>query len=370
MMLVGLWIETGFGESYFCDPSMHKLGRGLRDSNLIFLSQLHGLRGLLSLVVMAYHFNIWFNWSQSTSQLWARAVDGFVVLSGFIITRRVLTNNELPLTTFLLHRLIRLSPIYYLAIAAIITAHFMSGRTSIDILDVSLHFLYAHNFFNRYTQSLDGAFWSVGLEMSLYVTFAIMMSSVRRHSVPLVWLLITSNIVCFLVCVIVRFSSPQFTESLLYGRHLFSRWIQFSAGVWLFLSNGQLLGSNLKRLTWLTLLLGSLLVVVAGKLPFLHNYFWAVIVMVVMNFILSNRSCNFCFSHPVLQWFGTISYPMYLIHGTVFYLFSHFGKKVSSVGLIDKDVLTYVPFGIVFVVAYLIALVESRVIRWLKDFVH
>lgn len=300
----------------------------------------------------------------------ARAVDGFVVLSGFIIARTVLTNDGLSIQKFMLLRLIRLSPSYYLAIAAIISANFVVGRTNVDSVDVLLHLAYSHNFFNDYTQGLDGAFWSVGLEMSLYVTFAILLSIARRSSIPLVWLLIVSNVVCFLICIFVRVYNPEFTESFLYGRHLFSRWITFSAGVWLFLSNGQLLRSNLQRLIWLALAVTTALVLITGKLPFLHNYFWTVIVTLVMNFILSNRPVSAIMSKQPFQWFGTISYPMYLIHGTVFCLCSHFGKTVSFDRLADKNVFVYLSVPIVFAAANVISLVESKVIRVLKGLVR
>jgi peptidoglycan/LPS O-acetylase OafA/YrhL len=330
-----------------------------------FLGQLHGLRGILSIIVVVYHFNIWFNWSTVNLEMLARAVDGFVVLSGFIIARTMLPNIKLSVRNFLLLRWIRLSPTYYIAVAAIVISSWGIGKHSIDFADVTLHILYVHNFFNDYTQGLDGAFWSVGLEMSLYVMFALMVAIVRRFSVSIIWLLIASNILFLFTCLAIRLMAPEFTETFLYGRHLFSRWIQFTLGVWLFLSNG-LLQSYSKCLTWLILLVLSIGVVASGKISFLHNYFWAVIIVLMLNTVLHNKSVSNFLSHRGLQWFGSISYPMYLIHGTVFYLCSSLGGTVPFDGIADKNLFVCLSVGSTFIIAHVLTVIESRSIRLMK----
>jgi peptidoglycan/LPS O-acetylase OafA/YrhL len=331
-----------------------------------FLGQLHGLRGILSIIVMVFHFNIWFNWSTVNLEMLARAVDGFVVLSGFIIARTMLPNIKLSVRNFLLLRWIRLSPTYYIAMAAIVISLWGIGKQSIDFVDVTLHLLYVHNFFDDYTQGLDGAFWSVGLEMSLYVMFALMVAIARRFSVSIVWLLIASNILFLFTCIAIRLMAPEFTETYLYDRHLFSRWIQFTLGVWLFLSNG-LLQSHFKCISWLFLLVVSIGVVASGKISFLHNYFWAVIIVLMLNTVLHNKSISNFLSQRGLQWFGSISYPMYLIHGTVFYLCSSLGGNVPFDGIADKNLFVCLSIGFVFIIAHFLTVIESIFIRLIKS---
>jgi peptidoglycan/LPS O-acetylase OafA/YrhL len=78
--------------------------------------ELDAVRGLAALAIVIYHFRapiLPFGWG---------AVDLFFVLSGYLITTIILVNGRSPgfLTTFYIRRGLRIWPIYYLSILAII----------------------------------------------------------------------------------------------------------------------------------------------------------------------------------------------------------------------------------------------------------
>jgi peptidoglycan/LPS O-acetylase OafA/YrhL len=331
-----------------------------------FLSYLHGLRGVLSVIVLLFHFNLQFRFLNNDLWSMARAVDGFVVLSGYIICRTVLSKPEGG-GKFLLLRLIRLSPVYYFAIFAFLTTDYIINRRSVSFVDVSLHLLYLHNFFNKYTQSIDGAFWSVGLEMSLYFTYAIILAIRRRFNCSLLKVLFVTNLACLLSCVIIRALDPVFTEGRIYGLCLYSRWIQFSVGVYLCLMNGNLFRNPRTVMFWSTLALVSVYMVVTHRTPFLQNYYWAIVVALLMSFILNNKNVQNILANSFLQWIGTISYPMYLIHGTVFLFFASIksNNEILFTGYFgDATLLCSLPIALLL--SHLLSVYERRIIRVLK----
>ena len=79
------------------------------------LGELDGIRGLAALAVVLYHVN-----DRWLPLGWA-SVDLFFVLSGFLITRIILKNGHEPrfLARFYLRRGIRIWPIYYLTLVAL-----------------------------------------------------------------------------------------------------------------------------------------------------------------------------------------------------------------------------------------------------------
>lgn len=333
---------------------------------VIFLSQIHGFRGLLSLIVLCFHFNIVFHVVDFGLEMMARAVDGFVVLSGFIICRTIIGNKRINVVKFVLQRITRLTPSYYFALFSMTASiYFVEGQLS-SIYDFVCHLLYVHNFFFYYTQSIDGAFWSVGLEMSLYLLYSLVLAVAQRLKVPLMHLLVGSNIAFFLLCVVVRAYSPEFTESYLYNRHLFSRWIQFTAGVYLCLVGGNLLASQKKLVFWAIATLVSIFLICTGRFPFMNNFYWSIVFLMILNIVLTNVTVNRVMSISVLQWFGSISYPMYLIHGTVFYLTTYILGVLPFSSNAKLNPVVFLSIPVVFILAHIVTIFEGKCIRFIR----
>lgn len=151
------------------------------------------------------------------------AVDGFMVLSGFLMTyHAVLRAEKEPWTqpktwfTFYIRRYFRISVLYYLLLipAYLLADYFVRWRIAIDNalhisdrpltieqftpLDALLHVTYLFGFFPRYHASTVLPDWSLSLEMQFYFLFPVFMLLAMRFGwlafsllASLVWLVST-----------------------------------------------------------------------------------------------------------------------------------------------------------------------------------
>ncbi len=88
------------------------------------IPELDALRALAALAVVVYHLRPG-DYRLGTTNLGEAAVNGFLVLSGYLITRIILENRDRPgfLGRFYLRRGLRTWPIYYLALLALLAAN-------------------------------------------------------------------------------------------------------------------------------------------------------------------------------------------------------------------------------------------------------
>lgn len=96
------------------------------------LASLQGLRGILACSVVAHHAYCWYfftqsgEWTTGRSMIFARLA-GFGVLqfffvSGFLFWRKLMKRGEIPLGSFYLSRFVRIGPAYYACIGIAIFA--------------------------------------------------------------------------------------------------------------------------------------------------------------------------------------------------------------------------------------------------------
>jgi peptidoglycan/LPS O-acetylase OafA/YrhL len=165
------------------------------------LDLLDGLRGLAIGLVLVYHLHeyiprLWPGQSafgegpylaHAMGFLWV-GVDLFYVLSGFFIGYAVLRPVEWKPGKFLLNRVTRILPAYYVSMALVIIllqpAMLTSNRGWVDIL---LHVLMVHQLQQWTMFSINGPYWTLGIEFSFYLLM-IAMAPAWRH--PRGWALI------------------------------------------------------------------------------------------------------------------------------------------------------------------------------------
>jgi peptidoglycan/LPS O-acetylase OafA/YrhL len=175
--------------------------------------ELDGLRGLAALAVVGYHLKReWFPYG------WA-AVDLFFVLSGFLITSIILRDGHHPgfLRRFYLRRGLRIWPIYYLTILALILAN------ALRLLPVRCHWAGLWPYLT-YTQNLPDYWggrspvlhpwlrhtWTLAIEEQFYLLWpALVLLAGRRRVVPLA-------LACLVATVAARLGGIKMT--LLLGR--------------------------------------------------------------------------------------------------------------------------------------------------------
>ena len=143
---------------------------------------LDGIRGLAILMVMAYH--LWQDVPAVTgldrfvasgvSFLWT-GVDLFFVLSGFLITRILYFNRESPryFQSFYARRILRIFPLYYLALFLVLGLPWLLGRPLVDASPAwfVVHVSNFYTVFHHYPRRIVAHFWSLAIEEQFYLVW-------------------------------------------------------------------------------------------------------------------------------------------------------------------------------------------------------
>ena len=166
---------------------------------------LYGFRALMVLFVCNYH--IWQQgWLGQYARLgsltldwdfWTRSsyvfVDGMMLLSGFLLylpyARQRLTGEPAPgFRRFYGNRLARIVPSYLLSVLLILFLIALPGGAYRDAAasnkDILTHLTFTFTFFRDtylYTP-LNGALWTVAIEMQFYLIFPVLVLAMRRHA--------------------------------------------------------------------------------------------------------------------------------------------------------------------------------------------
>ncbi|HIP38195.1 MAG TPA: acyltransferase [Desulfocapsa sulfexigens] len=124
----------------------------------VFCSSLHWLTNLQCRIIMHG----------------ALGVDIFIILSGYLLATSRLRNPQVHWFSFLRKRIWRIFPLYWFALAAILTLETVIGSSeeSLNLPSVLYHLAGLHGF-TSYIFDLQGAWWFVTLILQLYLLFPV-----------------------------------------------------------------------------------------------------------------------------------------------------------------------------------------------------
>lgn len=157
------------------------------------IGYIDGLRAVAVLSVIAHHaakYNVFLSagaWQHSLYE-GAHGVDLFFVISGFCLSYPTLVRirnegkSSFDVARYLAHRLIRILPPYYFAIAfcwllLLLALHYQwvnpfgTGRPDLNAVEVLRQMVFA----DRGTQLLNGSFWSLAVEFRWYFLFPLVL---------------------------------------------------------------------------------------------------------------------------------------------------------------------------------------------------
>ncbi len=152
--------------------------------------------GVGSLAIISSHL-----WPSTFFFGWTR-VDLFFVLSGYLITRIVLTHGEGTrfLTRFWARRALRTWPVYYLALAVVCAAMHWTGKTP-TWNALLLHISFSHNICYTWSDkapSLDPSLlhtWALAVEEQFYVIWPVVARLISRRLItPLITFIILTSV--------------------------------------------------------------------------------------------------------------------------------------------------------------------------------
>ncbi|NOQ63298.1 MAG: acyltransferase family protein [Methyloprofundus sp.] len=158
----------------------------------VHIKGLNGLRAMAALAVFANHYGqiIFVDQTLGYFDLGVLLENGnvavslFFTLSGFLLSlpfwSHLLFATACPkTTTYLLHRLARIAPAYYLCLTLLIC--FENGwQFALSHPDVVLHYMFLFNFTEFSIFSINSVFWTLAVEMQFYFLLPLLFIILRK----------------------------------------------------------------------------------------------------------------------------------------------------------------------------------------------
>lgn len=338
-----------------------------------YIPELQGLRGLAVLGVVFYHCHprLEGTWLYYGS-LWGWAgVNLFFVLSGFLITSILLESRDRPhyFRNFYARRALRIWPVYLLVLAVCyLNAPWFIGPGVWDAVKTApwwAYLLFLQNLFHLALPPAISQTWSLAIEEQYYFLWAPVVRFLRKP-----WMLAIVLFCALIGSPLMRHSHHAWTTPTHTLIHL--------DGIAL----GSLLAIGLYTLrwgrrTWLFLGIGALVAgiaaaaTVAGGTAFLDSALAIGFAGAVLASIAStgaHNPLNALLRRGPLEFYGRISYGLYMIHIMTFIYFGWFDLKMDRYG--TEGNLAVVAFRLATSTAVATLLwygFESRILR-LKRF--
>jgi peptidoglycan/LPS O-acetylase OafA/YrhL len=301
----------------------------------IHLYFLDSLRGIAALWVVLFHaeagghlaaltayFPGWLTLSLFQSGHLGVAV--FFVLSGFVIAHS-LRNASMDFAffqNFILRRLLRLSPPYYVAIVFVLIANILSSSIKSEPLlfldqPFSIERLLAHL---GYVQTLlgftgfDSVYWTLGLEMQFYIVFCTLIGCshwLERSGKP------GTRLTFGLAAIVAALFPMGIVDHQGLDATFLPLWVSFLLGVFAYWAWKRRLKPIFFYLYAISLLIPSIVQQSMFEIA-------AILIAILLLEVGRGNRMQSWLNHSWLQFLGRISYSLYLIHnplsGIIFFV--------------------------------------------------
>jgi peptidoglycan/LPS O-acetylase OafA/YrhL len=297
-------------------------------TNTKYIPALDGIRGLAILMVLGFHY---LGQHAVFSKGWA-GVDLFFVLSGYLITKRLMENKERSdrYAKFYKNRVLRIFPLYYLVLILLFSYALIKNEYFFEFKNAVAFFLFfqnwafiikglSHEIFLPHT-------WSLAVEEQFYLVWPLVLYSFykTKHFKSVLWLLLAAIPVARCIS---YFINPHYTPTYLY---YFNTFYRIDTIIW-----GALIYFIVPKEHNFTLLkraaLISFALLMAGLFlfkntrntgPFFSTIGYTLIACIFTLVIYRTVNWPQCaiavfFNNTFLRKIGKISYGLYLIHWPV-----------------------------------------------------
>ena len=297
------------------------------------INGLDGIRGVAIILILIWHYltcqihihhNILLFIKKITLLSWS-GLDLFFVLSGFLITRILIINqnSENLFRTFYLRRICRIFPLYYFLLGTFIILRYLVPKSLIWLFNEPLPLWAYITFTQNYIMGINNTYgphwlsstWSLAIEEQFYLFLPLIIKFYDNKKLPFLFILL------ILISPILRlhyssFGSYVYTlcraDSLMSGALL--AFILTNKHYMIFCKRN----INNFMLIFIALFLGIMVLAdrynsVGGVFNHLWlSWFYAIFILIVVsdeNFWFSK-----IFNNRILVWFGLRSYAIYLLH--------------------------------------------------------
>ncbi len=297
---------------------------------------LDACRGMAVFAVTAYHMS-GFGLLPASSPFdgWLACgmfgVDFFYVLSGFFITQAVLGPRVWDPGNFLRARVSRIYPAYIGSLLIVLVFKFLTGHAFgiVMLINVLLHLTMLHNIVPGVGDSLNGVYWTLGVEFPFYMLM-LALAPLLRSSRRAFWL---ASLGMVGLCLLWResiylFLSPVGLARFFAATQLPGALDAFAmGGIAAALHRNQALQERLGKLRWLILACGLFWMVFCLRYFISHaGYYWEDWLSVVLwrgcfaiGCAIVTLACakmrnTHAMRYSGLPWLGKISFSLYLYH--------------------------------------------------------
>ncbi|MBC8053227.1 MAG: acyltransferase [Sphingobacteriaceae bacterium] len=271
----------------------------------------------------------------------------FLILSGFLIHYNYISYNyiskDVKFNTLLFYnkRFWRIYPPYLLAL--IIFGIFYEASLS----DWFHHLFMIHNLRNEFIYSINPSFWSLALEVQLYLIYPLFLFLYHKFGYKRSFL-ITAAISFSLVMARIVVDIEKTT----YIKSVFSYWIIWTSGAYLahlYYHKKRLIAINFTHLIVLSL---SLILL---RLTVVHHYFspylFTLLFILLIDWILHTEIAKTKI-YSIIETIGLCSYSLYLFHHPVILFFQDNVFKQYQFAPITKTIILVAVSGLVTLISY------------------
>lgn len=320
-------------------------------SSTIYFKGLNGIRAIACLIVIVFHIDQFFSLfdlpklGYHTSGMAGYGVTLFFVLSGYLITFLMLAEKKMfgqvELIKFYKRRILRIWPIYYLAILFTIILIYFNIIPAISnvISSIALYSLLLSNVGYAFGYGIISItpLWSVGVEEQFYAFWPVLLNKTKNIFITLIAVIL----IYLLIKIGLRIFENGVWYSLITNSAFDSMAIGGMASALVFYRSkllSYLYHPVVQVFSWLFLAVSIFYKPMHITSLFdseIHSIIYAIIIMNVS----TNDSTIINLENKLLNFIGKISYGMYVYHMIIIVLLSYFFK--AYIKLIDLIVLRY-----------------------------
>jgi peptidoglycan/LPS O-acetylase OafA/YrhL len=276
----------------------------------------------------------------------ASGVDIFFVISGFIIATTAASQTDA--LNFAFRRVIRIYPVYWLVLLAALISSYWIALSPGDPAALDLGHIFAWDYPNWHIPPA----WSIAFEMHFYAVVAVILAIAPRRLFELLFTALGIAVVAIIFHLPLGvYSHPLILE---FGAGVFIAYLVRMKGTLPFLPYLTAISVALFAAGWYWIVVGS------TNPQFVRVPTYGLGAALLIYTVVSAELHGASFSR-ILQWFGSISYSLYISHYLLIRWTATFTElwQISPAGVISASILLSIGLAVV-----LHLLVEVPTLNW------
>ena len=304
---------------------------------LDFIDALRGyaILGVILVHTSQYGKQLTSTWGKLITDKGAMGVQLFFLASAFTLFlsfKKKSTFEKHATRNFFIRRLFRIAPIFYIAISYYLFQNWHSGRSVFTpgfpkSLDVFLNFCFLNGFSPYSIRSIVPGGWSIAVEFTFYAMLPFLVSKIKNEKEALNFFLISLLLRTF--CITLMECYPMILDDGIWNNFLYFNFLNqlpvFALGILFYFIFSK---SDNQKFHFNSFVVFLLCVFFVFQLTIGIPYFFPVHILFSVVFTLFAIALSFkqpiFLVNKIINYIGTLSFSMYIVHFAVLYWLSYF----------------------------------------------